>query len=1098
MKNLIYLLLLSIIACSQPKNENSNQKIQSEPAQKLFEKLPGELTGINFINPLQENKDINVINYEYLYNGGGVAAGDINNDGLVDLYFTANMRPNILYLNQGDFKFKDLSRTSNTAGKQGWTTGCTMADVNNDGWLDIYVCRSGNLSPDARRNLLFINNKDLSFTESSAAYGIDHPGYSTQASFFDYDRDGDLDMYLLNHNISSPKGFYVSEKKKETDPFAGDQLFRNDGGKFTNVTQSAGIISNPIGFGLGLSTADLNGDGWPDIFVSNDYYEQDYYYINQGNGTFKEGLQNSMAHTSHFSMGVDIADFNNDLLPDVMSLDMMPRDNRRQKLLQGPSNYDKYQMQVQAGFYHQNMRNMLQLNRGDGSFAEVGQLAGVDQSDWSWSILFADYDNDGLKDISITNGYLRDYTNMDFLKFDYPDLNSQAQKQGKGSADILEVIKSIPQTKLANYLFQNQGDLNYKDVSKEWGFVDSLASNGMAYADLDNDGDLDLVLNNLNSEAAIYKNSAQNNYLQVKLKAANNNTFGLGSKVYIHYGDKMQLFEILQNRGYQSSVPPMAYFGLAKTELIDSLIIIWPNGKRSKMDKIAANQILEVSDQSAREFEKQKLSSTSLFAELKGLKGMDFIHKESNFIDYKNLPLIPHLISREGPAISIADINKDGLEDLFIGASANEQSALYLQSKGGFMLANSQPWNQHANQEVISSCFYDANGDGNLDLYLGSGSYEFNAGDKALQDRLFLNDGKGNFNATALPEFYSSTSCIVPMDFDGDGDMDLFIGSRLVQNKFPQTPKNHLLENQGDGSYEDVTASLGSSIESVGLITDALAGDWNQNGKIDLLLAGEYMSIKHFEWNGKAFEYIPNQALEANSGFWNSIQLVDIDKDGDLDIIAGNKGLNDFIKASAENPAKYYGGDLDKDGKYDIICSNHIDGVEYPCASLDELHKQFNLFQKKYNRYSKYAQADMKEILSQINPEVIHEARQFASGVFLNENGELKFKAFPKLAQSSPVQDFCVEDFNQDGKLDLLLVGNDYGNRTEMGRMDANNGILLLGLGSGDFKVAGVSVSGISISGDMRAAKMINFQDDKIIIVAKNNAKPTFYKWNLK
>lgn len=1095
MKYLILPLLLLFVACGgnqNTENQNSNQAtIQQESS--LFKIVPATQSKVNFINQITENEIVNVIEYEYLYNGGGIAAGDINNDGLIDLFFTANMQPNALYLNKGNFVFEDITRAAGVAGKKGWTTGCTMADVNNDGWLDIYVCRSGNLPDNARENLLFINQKDNTFIEEGAKYGLNDAAYSTHASFFDFDRDGDLDMYLLNHNISSPKGFFVADKKKERSAVYGDKLFENQDGKFVEISEKAGIISNPIGFGLGVSTADVNKDGWPDIFVTNDYYEQDYLYLNQKNGTFKESLENKLNHTSHFSMGVDIADFNNDRLPDIMTLDMMPEDNKRQKLLQGPANYDKYQMQVQAGFYHQNMRNMLQLNKGNGEFAELGQLSGVDKSDWSWSVLFADFDNDGYKDLSITNGYLRDYTNMDFLKFTYPDMSQQAQKQGKPSADIVEVIKQMPQTKLCNYLFKNQGDLSFENVSKKWGFEDSLASNGMAYADLDNDGDLDLVLNNLNSVASIYENTSSGNYLQVKLENSKGNHFGIGAKVICYANGLEQEYEILQSRGYQSSVPPIAHFGLASNTSVDSLFVIWPNSTITKRKNIKANQLFSVDDSNAEKFEPLRKESSKILALTDNV--LNYSHQESNFIDYKNVPLVPHLLSREGPGMAVADFNKDGLDDVLIGGAAGQASSLFMQNRNGnFSLQKNMPWEKYANSENLVIHAFDANKDGFLDLYFGSGSFEFPENDPALQDRLYINKGSGNFEESSIPVNLSSTSAVVSLDIDQDGDLDLFVGTRLVQQKFPMTPESFLLLNNGKGEFEKASQSITADLKNLGLVTCASTADINSDGIDELIIGCEYNNIKIFESKTGSLQELSFTGLAEVSGWWNTLEIIDIDQDGDLDIIAGNKGENDFIQASVSEPARYYGGDMDQDGKYDIICSNYNNGEEFPCASLDELHKQFNLFRKKYNRYETYSNASMSSLLKDLNPTVTWEANNFSSGVFINEGSKFTFKPFPKLAQSAPINAVITYDFNKDGNIDILAAGNNLNNRTEFGRMDANNGWILLGNGKGEFKVAKFEETGLDLKGQVNGINGLIRNGKNYIIISRNNDSSLMYQ----
>jgi len=1078
---------------------------QNEDNSKQFTLLSSSKTKIKFKNLVKETQEFNVLQYGYLYNGGGVSVGDINNDGLPDIYFTGNMVGSHLYINQGDLEFEEIAKEAGVFAEGLWNTGTTMADVNGDGFLDIYVCRSAAQSPSKRKNLLFINNKDLTFTESAEEYGVADSGYSTQGAFFDYDKDGDLDLYVLNHSTQEFAGFgqiTASLKNRKNNAYS-DKLYKNENGKFTDVSDQVGLVSNVLGFGLGIAISDLNNDGWPDIYVSNDYNEQDYLYLNNQDGTFAESLEKFIGHTSLFSMGSDIADINNDSYPDILTLDMLPEGNARQKMVSGPDNYDKYSLLAKSGFYNQTMRNMLQVNNQGKSFSEVGQFSGISNTDWSWASLFGDFNNDGDKDVFITNGYKRDYTNMDFMNFAVQS-KLEENKTGKKTA-IMELIAEIPSTVEENYIYENNGDLTFTKRNSDWGFDTKSLSNGAAYADLDNDGDLDLIVNNLEEEAFIYRNNnelfSSHNYLSIELEGDTKNTFGIGSKIEITSAKKTISQEMMPSRGYQSSVDYGLIFGLGDAQEADEVKVIWPDGKVQILNNVAVNQKLTLKQENALPNPKiEKQIAPTLFKDVSTDSLIVHEHDENNYVDFKREQLLPHKLSTQGPKIAKGDINNDGLIDLFICGAKDQTGRLMLQSNKGNFYDARVSFVEDIEAEDTSALFFDADNDQDLDLYVVSGGNEFEPDSPQLHDRLYINNGLGYFskNKNALPKMFTSGSCVIANDFDNDGDQDLFVGGRVITGKYPTAPRSYLLENDGKGNFKDITAYVTTDLVNPGMVTDALWADIDNDKQQDLILVGEFMPIRIFKnQNGKLSEFKEN-GISNSEGWWNAIESADIDNDGDADFILGNFGLNSQLKAAIEEPVRLYTKDFDNNGSLDPVLCSFIQGEEYPVFSKDDLVGQLSGLKSRYINYSDYANEKITDIFTseKLEDAAILEAVNFSSSYLENlGGGKFDLKPLPSVVQFSPIYGILINDFDNDGNLDVLLGGNFFGNRVKYGRYDASKGVLLLGDGKGDFIQLKNSESGIHVEGEVRDIISITDAEKKeLILFARNDASVKVYK----
>lgn len=1007
----------------------------------LFDKLDPKESNITFKNELIESKNISILDYLYYYNGGGVALGDINNDGLVDVYFTSNQGKNKLYLNKGNNKFEDISAKAGVEGQSDWKAGTVMADVNGDGFLDIYVCAVVGINGFEGQNELFINNKDNTFTESAAEYGLDLDNYSSSAAFLDYDLDGDLDMYLLNHAVHSEASFGNAKIRNKRSYECGDKLFRNDHGKFVDVSEKAGIFGGANGYGLGIAVSDFNLDGYPDIYIGNDFHEDDYYYLNNGDGTFTESLKQFFGHTSRFSMGVDVADVNHDGFPDILSLDMLPEDEKVLKASLGDDNVQMLKVRTEKlGYHYQYTRNMLQLNQAGKHFTETALLSGIAATDWSWSTLFADYDQDGEQDIFVANGIPKRPNDLDYVKY----YSNDQIKNKLNTTKLLdkEALKRMPTGNVTNYVFQGSTDLTFKDRSKDWIANDSIISNGSGYADIDNDGDLDIITNNTNAVATVYQNKTDKkaNYLKIKLRFEGKNTFGIGTKVISYVKGKKQFKELQTTRGFQSSSEPMIHFGYGKINTIDSLVVIWPDKTYQTLQKVKVNQALTISASKNRKgFKYQSLHPQVLpvLQKVKGNLGIDFVHQENDFIDFMAQKLIPYQRSDRGPATAIGDLNGDGREDVFFGGAKGKSAQIYMQGEKGFVKKSFIDVVKDSIYEDASAVIADFDGDKKNDLYVASGNGE-NA--QNLEDRLYLGN---QLQKAGLPLIRQNASVVKAFDYDYDGDVDLFVGNNSQYNRFGSTPDCYLLNNN-KGKF---TIVQNKTFAGIGMVTDAVFTDFNADGQADLIVVGEWMAPTFFaNQKGKFTNVTAKVSAENNNGLWQAIQPFDIDHDGDLDYLLGNWGMNSKFKASATFPLKMYYDDFDSNGSFETIVAKEKNGKYYTTMGLDELAEQFSgMLKKKFNNYQSFAGKTLEEVFDpkMLEKAKLYEAHNLKSGYLKNDKGHFVFVPFTNKMQVAPINCFVQADFMGDAKPEVFAAGNYFGVSPYQSRFDGFAGALI-------------------------------------------------------
>lgn len=1080
-------------------------RTSSPAAEPLFVAVPPESSGVTFVNEVPEDTTFNILNYLYYYNGGGVAAGDVNGDGLPDLYFTSNLGSDKLYLNRGNYRFEDVTERAGVGGAPGWTSGVTMADVNDDGHLDIYVSAVSHLELRGR-NVLYLNRGDGTFEDATRRFGLEHVGYSTQAAFFDYDGDGDLDMYLLNSSVHEERGPTSAPARSPRHPRAGDRLFRNEGNRFIDVSERAGIYGGVEGYGLGVVASDFDLDGCMDLYVANDFQENDFLYRNRCDGTFVETIASAMGHTSRFSMGVDAADVDNDGRPDLVVLDMLPD---REDIVKTSATWETaevLELKTRAGYHPQFARNTLQLNRGSWKFSDVGYLAGVAATDWSWGPLLADLDNDGRKDLFVTNGIYRRPNDLDYIAHVGSPAVQARLARGITRATLLSLVQRMPSVPIPNYAFRNNGDLTFSDMASAWGLGQPGFSSGAAYVDLNNSGALDLVVNNINAPASIYRNRAReitgHHYLRVRLRGlpGAGNSSGIGARVVIRHDGRTQTLEQMPTRGFQSSVDHRLHFGLGASTRVDSLGVTWPDGRTAVLVDVPADRelmLLQADAAPSPRASRTAASPARWFRAERGTMGIDFRHAERGFPEFSREPFLPHALSTEGPALAVGDVNGDSLDDVYVGGAKWQAGALYVQRIDGTFRAVVQPaFRADSLAEDVDAALFDADADGDLDLYVVSGGGEFRGESEALLDRLYRNDGRGTFtrDRAALPAMHENGATVAAGDFDGDGRVDLFVGSRSVPGRYGAIPRSHLLHNAGGGRFVDVTDAVAPALRSAGMVTDAAWLDHDRDGDLDLVVVGEWMPVRVFSREGGRFvERTRERGLAESEGWWNSVAAADLNGDGWPDLVLGNLGLNSWLRASAREPARLHLHDIGGDGVVDQILTTYRHGVSRPLVGRDELLKVVPQLRARFPTYRSFADVRVEDILTrdQIRSATVLTARTFASAVALNDGaGRFVLRPLPAEAQVAPIYGILARDFDGDGRVDVLLGGNLHEVPPARGRYDASYGTLLRGLGDGRLEPVDGERAGVLIDGQVRDLALVRRAGGaQLVLVARNNER---------
>lgn len=1099
MKNIKYYIVIVFTICTSCKKRENI----------LFTSLSSNSTNISFQNKLISKPNLNILNYLYFYNGSGVSVADFNNDGLCDIYFTANQTADKLYLNKGDFKFTDITFSSGIDNSSNWTTGSTVVDINNDGLLDIYICKLGNYNNIKGQNLLYINqgvkNGVPFFKESASDYGLDISSFSTQTVFFDFDLDGDLDMYLLNHSVHPNSNYGKGKARMQIDNLSGDRLYENVAGKFVDISMKAGIYQGKIGYGLGISVSDINNDGYPDIYIGNDFFENDYLYINQKDKTFREVISNDktkLGHTSHFSMGNSIDDLNNDGYMDILSLDMLPESLKTYKTSGLEYPYQIYEYYLKNGYAPQFMQNTLHFNNGNSSFSEIANLSGISATEWSWSPVVSDFDNDGYKDIYITNGILGATNDMDFINFVSND-NIQKQLGKNMSEKDLGLANEIPSKKVKNYFYKNNGDNTFQNETEKWSNPEDSYSNGGVYADLDNDGDLDLIINNVNEPAYILKNnlekiSPKNKFLKIKFSGPKKNKFGIGSKVQVYIGRKTISQENYTTKGYLSSVEPKLNIGLGNVSIIDSLKVIWSNGAFQTLKQIPVNKeiLVDIKNASGNYFETEPNQNDSFLVNKEPL--FNFKHHDPVSMEFNRDPLIPFASTNLGPQISVADIDNNGLDDVFICGGKAQGSQLFVQNQSNhFEIKQEELFNQDAINEDTASTFFDSNGNGFMDLLVVSGGNEFKNG-KPLNPRLYINKG-GVFikDTIQFKNIEINASKVKSVDIDNDGDLDISITSNLIPWQFGKTPKQFIFKNNGKGSFKDVSKTFGQELQNFGNVQDIIWIDVDKDGRKDAIVCGYWIPISVFLNDGEKLTLQKNNNLQNSNGWWNTISVADFDKDGDLDLVVGNWGLNTKLKASKQNPITLYSNDYDNNGSVDPVITWFYKGEETPFASKDELAKQLPFLNKRFLSYKDFSNTSFSDLLpaKKIKEAYKKQVYELASCYFENlGNNTFKKRELPLMTQISSVNSIAIDDFNSDGYLDLFLTGNNYEISTQLGKLDASHGHILLNDKNGFF--TNYTNKKFDVPGPARDIKKFTIGSDIYYIVSINNDSPIFLKKN--